>query len=220
MSFTHRNPALLLGYYLSVCNLATSPVRFQMRIPSEHFTDVPVFALSPTSTPSGSRKTSEDSNADSTLAANSNSGGSLFPMFRRRSASAQRRRLSSSSSSDASASDLQLNPAASLASIPAEVDRSRSKGFLDRFFAESSESSVKAGNSNPRVKLRRSNTMSASSTSLHRPQQRPLAAAAATEEAKRSQMNVCVDCKDMILQIIKVQRANRRRQLTRSLCLS
>ena len=198
-----------------------------MRIPSEHFTDVPVFALSPTSTPSGSRKTSEDSNADSSLAGNSNgggggNGGSLFPMFRRRSASAQRRRLSSSSSSDAS--DLQLNPAAaaSLASIPAEVDRSRSssKGFLDRFFAESSESPVKAGNSNQRVKLRRSNTMSASSTSLHRPQQRPLATAAATEEAKRSQMNVCVDCKDMILQIIKVQRANRRRQLTRSLCLS
>ena len=200
-----------------------------MRIPSEHFTDVPVFALSPTSTPSGSRKTSEDSNADSSLAGNSNggggggNGGSLFPMFRRRSASAQRRRLSSSSSSDAS--DLQLNPAAaaSLASIPAEVDRSRSsssKGFLDRFFAESSESPAKAGNSNQRVKLRRSNTMSASSTSLHRPQQRPLATAAATEEAKRSQMNVCVDCKDMILQIIKVQRANRRRQLTRSLCLS
>ena len=106
-------------------------------------------------------------------------------------------------------------------------DRSRSsptKSFLNRFFAESSsESPVKAGggSNNPRVKLRRSNTMSASSTSLHRPQQRPLAtAAAATEEAKRSQMNVCVDCKDMILQIIKVQRANRRRQLTRSLCLS
>ena len=201
-----------------------------MRIPSEHFTDVPVFALSPTTTPSGSRKTSEDSNADSSLAGNSNgggggggNGGSLFPMFRRRSASAQRRRLSSSSSSDAS--DLQLNPAAaSLASIPAEVDRSRSsptKSFLNRFFAESSsaESPVKANN--PRVKLRRSNTMSVSSTSLHRPQQqqRPLAAASA-EEAKRSQMNVCVDCKDMILQIIKVQRANRRRQLTRSLCLS
>ena len=192
-----------------------------MRIPSEHFTDVPVFAISPSSTPSGSRKTSEDSNPDSIVpesTTNSNVGSSLFPMFRRRSASAQRRRLSSSSS-DTSASDLQLNPTASLASIPAaEVDEDKSKGFLNRFspFAQSQEQ-PRAGNSNSRVKLRRSNTLSVSSTSLHHRQPRPLAAA---EEGKKSQMNVCVDCKDMILQIIKVQRANRRRQLTRSLCLS
>ena len=191
-----------------------------MRIPSEHFTDVPVFAISPSSTPSGSRKTSEDSNPDSIVpesTTNSNGGGSLFPMFRRRSASAQRRRLSSSSS-DTSASDLQLNPAASLA----EVDEDKSKGFLNRFspFAQVQEqpkTNGRAGNSNSRVKLRRSNTLSVSSTSLHHRQPRPLAAA---EEGKKSQMNVCVDCKDMILQIIKVQRANRRRQLTRSLCLS
>ena len=198
-----------------------------MRIPSEHFTDVPVFALSPSSTPSGSRKTSEDStNAgeesdsvpESRRAANSNSNGgssSFFPMFRqrrRRSASAQRRRLSSSSS-DTSASDLQLNP-------------DGSKGFLDRFSPFSQSQSpepqkTRAGNSNSRVKLRRSNTLSVSTTSLHH-QHRPSSVAASGGEDgnKKSQMNVCVDCKDMILQIIKVQRANRRRELTRSLCLS
>ena len=204
-----------------------------MRIPSEHFTDVPVFALSPSSTPSGSRKTSEDSNAggeldsfpESRRAANSNSNGgsSFFPMFRqrrRRSASVQRRRLSSSSS-DTSASDLQLNP-------------DGSKGFLDRFSPFSQSQSpepqkTRAGNSNSnsgRVKLRRSNTLSVSTTSLHHQQHyRPSSVAAAAtpsggEDGKKSQMNVCVDCKDMILQIIKVQRANRRRELTRSLCLS
>merc|ERR1712037_506576 len=103
------------SYQCKLCqHTVCSSCLTKMRIPSEHFTDVPVFALSPSSTPSGSRKTSEDSNAgdfpESRRAANSN-GSSFFPMFRqRRSASAQRRRLSSSSS-DTSASDLQLNPA-------------------------------------------------------------------------------------------------------------
>ena len=56
-----------------------------------------------------------------------------------------------------------------------------------------------------RVRLRRSNTVS------HK--EKP-------EMKAGSQVNVCLDCKDMILQIIRTQRATRRQQFTKSLCFN
>ncbi len=72
--------------------------------------------------------------------------------------------------------------------------------------------------------------MSASSGALHRkPSARPMSAlfdgssstgsGGGHGSAGESQTNVCIDCKDMILQIIKAQRATRRKQFTQSLCL-
>ena len=61
-----------------------------------------------------------------------------------------------------------------------------------------------------RVKLRRSNTVVSS---------KPLTDGS-LKSSSGSQVNVCVDCRDMILQIIKAQRANRRAQFTKSLCFA
>jgi hypothetical protein len=66
--------------------------------------------------------------------------------------------------------------------------------------------------------------MSSSSSALHRPTVRPVSTLLDASGGNNGgdgsrQMNVCIDCKDMILQIIKAQRATRRKQFTQSLLL-
>ncbi|TRY61592.1 hypothetical protein TCAL_12537 [Tigriopus californicus] len=147
----------------------------KMRIPSEHFSNIPVFALSPLP----SKEEERDSRLFSFSA--KRRGSSFFPDSDVPSATSEidsdRRRKSMS-------------------------DRVENGDIMQSLPANRSESSPKKES---KVKLRRSNTVS------HK--QKP-------DTSPSSQVNVCIDCKEMILQIVRTQRATRRQQFTKSLCLS